>query len=46
MAVVRAWVHLADRRLGGTVFASFDRKALELVAATGVESRLLGPAAD
>jgi hypothetical protein len=28
---------------GGTVFASFDRKAVELVAATGAETRLLAP---
>jgi predicted nucleic-acid-binding protein len=29
------------RRLGGQVFASFDRKAVELIAATGAETRLL-----
>jgi predicted nucleic-acid-binding protein len=34
------------RRLGGSVFASFDRKAVELVAAGGGETRLLAPAAD
>jgi predicted nucleic-acid-binding protein len=32
-------------RLGGTVFASFDRRAVELIAATGAETRLLGPPA-
>lgn len=30
------------RRLGGTVFASFDRRATELIAAVGGETRLLG----
>ena len=29
------------RRLGGRTFVSFDRKAVDLVAATGGESRLL-----
>lgn len=29
------------RRLGGQVFASFDRGAIELIAATGAEARLL-----
>jgi predicted nucleic-acid-binding protein len=29
------------RRLGGQVFASFDRRAIELIAATGAETRLL-----
>jgi predicted nucleic-acid-binding protein len=29
------------RRLGGRTFVSFDRKAIDLVAATGGESRLL-----
>ena len=29
------------RRLGGSVFTSFDRRAIELIAATGVETRLL-----
>jgi predicted nucleic-acid-binding protein len=29
------------RRLGGEVFASFDRKAVELVAAQGNEAKLL-----
>lgn len=34
------------RRLGGPVFASFDHKAVELVAAGGGDSYLLGPAQD
>jgi hypothetical protein len=29
------------RRLGGLVFTSFDRRAIELIAATGAETRLL-----
>jgi predicted nucleic-acid-binding protein len=29
------------RRLGGSVFASFDRRAVELIAATGAETQLL-----
>jgi predicted nucleic-acid-binding protein len=29
------------RRLGGTIFATFDRQAVELLAATGAETRLL-----
>lgn len=29
------------RRLGGSVFASFDRRAVELIAATGGETHLL-----
>ena len=29
------------RRLGGSVFTSFDRRAIELIAATGAETRLL-----
>jgi predicted nucleic-acid-binding protein len=33
------------RRLGGEVFASFDRKAVELVAARGGDTHLLGPPA-
>jgi predicted nucleic-acid-binding protein len=33
------------RRLGGSVFASFDRKAVELVAAGGGEAYLLASAA-
>jgi predicted nucleic-acid-binding protein len=28
-------------RLGGLIFTSFDRKAVELIAATGAETRLL-----
>ena len=32
------------RRLGGTVFASFDRGATELIAANGGETRLLSGA--
>jgi predicted nucleic-acid-binding protein len=31
------------RRLGGEIFASFDRKAVELVAAQGGATHLLGP---
>lgn len=31
------------RRLGGEVFASFDRKAVQLVAAQGENTHLLGP---
>jgi len=34
------------RRLGGSVFASFDRKAIELIAAGGGDTHLLGPAAE
>ncbi len=34
------------RRHGGDVFASFDRKAVELVAAQGGDSYLLGAPAD
>jgi predicted nucleic-acid-binding protein len=34
------------RRLDGTVFASFDRKAVALIAATGGDTHLLGPPAD
>ena len=29
------------RRLGGSIFTSFDRRAVELIAATGAETRLL-----
>jgi predicted nucleic-acid-binding protein len=29
------------RRLGGPIFTSFDRRAIELVAATGAETQLL-----
>lgn len=31
------------RRLGGEIFASFDRKAVELVGARGGDAHLLGP---
>lgn len=31
----------AGRQMGGTVFASFDRRAVELIAATGAEADLL-----
>ena len=34
------------RRLGGEVFASFDRKAVELLAAHGGDTCLLGSSAD
>ncbi len=34
------------RRLGGTVFASFDRRATELIAATGGETQLLDSASE
>ena len=33
-------------RLGGTVFVSFDRKALELIAASDGQTHLLGATAD
>lgn len=33
------------RQLGGDIFASFDRRAVELVAAQGGDTRLLGPPA-
>jgi len=32
------------RRLGGSVFTSFDRRAVELIAAAGGETYLLSPA--
>jgi len=35
-------IAFTGRRLGGPVFASFDRKAVELVAAAGGETHLLG----
>jgi len=35
-------IAFAGRQLGGAVFTSFDRKAVELVAATGGETHLLG----
>lgn len=34
-------IAFAGRRMGGAVFASFDRKAVALVAATGNEAHLL-----
>lgn len=34
-------VAVAGRQMGGTVFASFDRQAVALVAATGGETHLL-----
>jgi predicted nucleic-acid-binding protein len=34
------------RRLGGEVFASFDRKAVDLVAAQGGDTHLLAPPED
>ncbi len=49
LAVLEAGGDFADgviafegRRLGGSVFASFDRRAVELIAATGAETLLLG----
>jgi predicted nucleic-acid-binding protein len=49
LAVLEAGGDFADgviafegRRLGGTVFTSFDRAATELIAATGGETHLLG----
>lgn len=48
LAILKAGGDFADgviafdgRRLGGTVFASFDRKAVELVAAQGGDTKLL-----
>jgi predicted nucleic-acid-binding protein len=50
LAMLAAGGDLADgviafegRRLGGKVFASFDRKAVELVAAQGGETHFLPP---
>ena len=34
-------IALDGRRLGGAAFASFDRRAVELIAATGAATRLL-----
>jgi predicted nucleic-acid-binding protein len=34
-------IAFAGRQMGGTVFVSFDRKAVELVAATGGEAHLV-----
>jgi predicted nucleic-acid-binding protein len=52
LAVLEAGGDFADgivafegHRLGGAVFASFDRRAVELVAATGGGTHLLGPTA-
>lgn len=51
LAVLEAGGDFADgiiafegRRLGGSVFASFDRKAIALIAAAGGETHLPGPA--
>jgi len=51
LAVLEAGGDFADgviayegRRLGGPVFTSFDRQAVELIAATGAQTRLLSPA--
>jgi predicted nucleic-acid-binding protein len=35
-------IAFAGRQLGGAVFASFDRRAIELVARSGGETQLLG----
>jgi predicted nucleic-acid-binding protein len=35
-------IAFTGRQLGGNVFASFDRQAVELVSATGGETHLLG----
>lgn len=46
--MLKAGGHFADgviahegRRLGGEIFVSFDRAAVELLAARGVRSRLI-----
>ena len=51
LAVLQAGGDFADgvigfegRRLGGSIFVSFDRRAVELVAATGAETSLLSTA--
>ena len=51
LAILEAGGDFADgviafegRRLGGSVFASFDRKAVELITATGGETQLLSTA--
>ena len=36
-----AVIAFEGRRLGGSIFTSFDRRAIELIAATGAETRLL-----
>jgi predicted nucleic-acid-binding protein len=48
LAILEAGGDFADgiiafdgRRLGGPVFVSFDRRAVELIAATGAETQLL-----
>jgi predicted nucleic-acid-binding protein len=53
LAVLEAGGDFADgviafegRRLSGSVFASFDRRATELITATGGETRLLGALED
>lgn len=53
LAVLEAGGDFADgviafegRRLGGPVFASFDRKAVELIAAVGGETHLVGAPGD
>ena len=51
LAILEAGGDFADgviafegRRLGGSIFASFDRRAVELIAATGAETSRLRPA--
>jgi predicted nucleic-acid-binding protein len=51
LAILEAGGDFADgviafegRRLGGAVFAAFDRRAVELIAATGAETCLLSTA--
>jgi predicted nucleic-acid-binding protein len=51
LAILEAGGDFADgviafegRRLGGSVFTSFDRRAVELLAATGAETHLLSAA--
>jgi predicted nucleic-acid-binding protein len=53
LAVLEAGGDFADgviafegRRLGGPVFASFDREAIALIAKLGGQTRLLGPTPD
>lgn len=53
LAVLEAGGDFADgviafegRRLGGAVFASFDREAIALIAQLGGQTRLLGPTPD
>lgn len=40
-----ACIAVESRRMGGAVFASFDRRAVALVKAAGGEAHLLNPAA-